>query len=215
MDLQRHETLLLEPSLGKLPKVVWGLTGGIGSGKSTVAKLFENRDIPVVDTDILALLARKTRKDQIQECFGTTEPAKLREIIYSDERHKAQLESIVFPEVQKSLLAILERFDSPVLVECALFSKGFVLYPIEPYQIIGVVADRETRIQRVMKRNGFTREEVIKIMEVQASDEDIKRVSSAVIHNNKAQDDEDMVHLVNTMVGLLQASHKALNLSVA
>ena len=168
---------------------VWGLTGGIGSGKSTVGKLFFELGVPVIDTDKIAIISRRNQADKIQECFGTTDPSRLRDIVFSNPDAKKQLEDIVVPDVQACLLKILRKVKSRlVLVECAMFSEGSLLQPIKPGNVIMVEADIEERIRRVMARNGFTREQVLKIIQSQPSDEQRLAILRLIIMNNGHND---------------------------
>lgn len=167
-----------------LPQV-WGLTGGIGSGKSFVAQEFANLGIPVLDTDKIAIISRRRQQDQIRACFGTTQPAELRKIVFSDPRKKKLLEDIVIPDVQICLLKLLGKLNTKIaLVECALFADGVLLEPIQPGNVITVVADTEVRVKRVMARNDFTREQVLAIIQTQPSDEQRAKISSIFIKNN-------------------------------
>jgi dephospho-CoA kinase len=82
-----------------------GLTGGVASGKSTVARLFTDQGIPVLDAD---RIARKLREPGgvahplLLQRFGTDDPKKLREIIFRDSQAKADLEKLLHPLIIKA-----------------------------------------------------------------------------------------------------------------
>ena len=103
-----------------------GLTGGIGCGKSTVAKIFEQLKMPVIDADDIAhqlVAIGQPALAQIQQDFGTgvlnpdgsLNRKKLNEVIFSDPKQKQKLESILHPLVYQSIQAELKAVEYAVL----------------------------------------------------------------------------------------------------
>lgn len=171
-----------------------GLTGGIGSGKTTVAKIFEVLGIPVYYADDAAkrmMNEDEVLKQQIKEHFGET--------IYIDGKlDKKQLASVVFSSPEK--LELLNKLTHPATIADA---KRWMQEQKTPYAVkeaalifesgaqeqldyvIGVTAPAHERIQRTMKRDGITREEVIARMDKQL-DETIKmKLCDFVLRNGE------------------------------
>jgi len=136
-----------------------GLTGGIGSGKTTVAQLFLSFGIPVYITDLEArnLMKSNVILDQIKDVFGAVVfekgvliREKLSEIVFNDANKLAQLNGIVHPAVKMHFKEWLSKHqnDPFIIYESAiLFESGSYK---ECDFVINVVAPLETRIQRVI-----------------------------------------------------------------
>lgn len=146
-----------------------GLTGGIGSGKSTVAQVFEMLGIPVFYSDFRAkeLMLREDIARQVIAEFGsesyTSDGQLAREVIaraaFSNPEKLQKLNSIVHPALGREFLVWAEQQVSPYVIEEAaiLIESGAYL---QMDQIVVVDAPLETRIQRVINRDGHSRESV-------------------------------------------------------
>lgn len=169
-----------------------GLTGGIGSGKTTVAQMFAELGVPVYIADARARQVMQTENVQalVRQEFGDgvfskdgLDRKKLAAIVFSDKQKLKSLNSIVHPAVAKDFLEwIKEHVDhSFVIREAAiLFESGSY---VDCDKIITVTAPFEIRIERVMSRDHTTREDVIQRMENQWSDEEKIAKSDYVIDN--------------------------------
>lgn len=169
-----------------------GLTGGIGSGKTTVAQLFLSSGIPVYITDQEArnLMQSEAILDQIKNVFGTAVfkegiliKEKLSEIVFNDANKLAKLNGIVHPAVKMHFKQwLLEHQKDPfVIYESAiLFESGSYK---ECDFIINIVAPLETRIQRVIERDKTTREKVLERIKNQWNDEQRSSKSDFIIEN--------------------------------
>ncbi len=158
--------------------LVVGLTGGIGSGKSTVAELFAERGVPVIDTDELAreVVAPGTSGlDQLVAQFGDTiltpdgqlDRRRLRERIFRDDAARRQVEAILHPLIEARVRERLARLDAPwALVVIPLLAETGG-YPFIEHVLV-VDASRDTQIRRVMARDGIDREAVERILAAQA-----------------------------------------------
>ena len=177
--------------------VVIGLTGGIGSGKTTVAKEFEKLGVPVyiADKEAKALMNRsKVIKRKLKALFG--EEAYRNDIlnrpflaskIFNDRALLEKMNAIVHPKVASHFKRWLKKQDSIyVLKEVAiLFENGS--YKNCDY-IITVTANQEERISRVIKRDECTREKVLAIISNQISEEEKIKKSDFVIYNDDLQE---------------------------
>lgn len=170
-----------------------GITGGIGSGKSLVCKLFKILKVPVFEADLVAkdlLDHNGTIKNELIHLFGreictaeqTIDRKKLASIIFNDNLALQKVNSIIHPKVKDSFFEWVANQDTPyILHEAAiLFESGF--YRLMDFNIL-ITADRELRISRVMKRDGVDREEVLKRMRQQWTDEEKERLAQVIIRN--------------------------------
>jgi dephospho-CoA kinase len=171
-----------------------GLTGGIGSGKSTVAAMLDRRGALVIDADELARRAVDPGTPgytQVAEAFGDrvlTETGeidreRLARLVFSDPEDRRRLESIVHPEVARLFAELVGRYRDtdrivvyvvPLLVERALQS-GFDV-------VVAIAASPEARVKRLVGR-GMTPEDAGARMSAQLSDEERARAADVVIHN--------------------------------
>ncbi len=174
-----------------------GLTGGIGSGKTTVAKVFEVLGIPVYYADDAAkelMYKNKQLKQQLISHFGTA--------TYFDngELNRKHLSSIVFADKEK--LALLNSLVHPATIADAQqwFSKQTAAYVVKEAAllfesgtaegldyVIGVTAPFTVRIKRVMDRDAVTAEEVKRRMANQIDEQLKMKLCDFVLHNNEQQ----------------------------
>ena len=157
-----------------------GLTGGIGSGKSTVAQIFEVLGIPVYYADMAAkkiMNEDEELRSAITNIFG--EPAYtnnildrkyISSIVFSDPAKLEQLNALVHPATKKDGEAWMQQQTSPYAIhEAALIFEAKVSDRLD--LVIGVSSPIELRIKRAMERDKVSREEVLKRMEQQLDEE--------------------------------------------
>jgi dephospho-CoA kinase len=173
-----------------------GITGGIGSGKSTVSRIFELLGIPVYYADTAAKEIMHTDgelKASVQEHFGADiykngilDRAALGKIVFNDKQQLELLNSLVHPATIRHSDEWASRQTAPyVLKEAALLFESGSSQSLD--KIIGVFAPQPLRLLRVMKRDNATREEVLARMNKQI-DENIKmRLCDYVVHNDEQQ----------------------------
>jgi dephospho-CoA kinase len=173
-----------------------GITGGIGSGKTTVAKVFELLGIPVYYADTATKALYKTNKDLIislKQHFGEDiyinddlDRAKLANIVFNNEEKLHLLNSLVHPATIKDAAEWMKRQTAPFIIKEAalLFESGSVS---ELDYVIGVQAPKHLRLKRAMKRDMSTRYDITTRMQRQI-DEDIKmRLCDFVVTNNEQE----------------------------
>jgi dephospho-CoA kinase len=173
----------------RLEKVeIWGLTGGIASGKSAAGHIFTQCGIPVVYADQIAkdLTQDGTPVQQeIEEKFGTSDRKRLREIIYSNPKAKEDLEAILHPLIQIESLRRIEALaaqHSLIVYEAALLvEKGRAQ---DFTGLITVEAPREIRINRLQKRDSISTQEAERILAAQVSDEERRKHSNFILNNS-------------------------------
>lgn len=172
-----------------------GLTGGIGSGKSAVAKLFAEQGAVVVDTDAIAHeltgpdggampAIRAAFGEAVIAADGRLDRAAMRALVFADPAARARLEALLHPAIRQLSGERAAAAASPyvILMVPLLIESG---HYAERVQRIAVVDCREeTQIKRVMARNGMTEEEVRRILAAQASRQQRLAAAQDVIDND-------------------------------
>ncbi|MBA4409483.1 MAG: dephospho-CoA kinase [Bacteroidota bacterium] len=171
-----------------------GITGGIGSGKSTVCKVFRVLGIPVFEADSTAKQLMNTDpslREQLIQLFGTAvylpnltiDRKYLAGIVFSNASLLRKLNEIVHPAVRKSFNEWCLIQHSPYVIHEAaiLFESGF--YKLMD-KTIAVVTDETERIDRVVKRDYITVEMVRQRIKNQWNDEQRIKLADFVIGNN-------------------------------
>jgi len=187
--------------------LVIGLTGGIGSGKSTVAKMFEELDIPVYYSDIEAkkLMNRsKIIKRKLIQKFGkevyqnnTLNRPFLASIIFNDKNALDFVSSVVHPKVAQHFKRWINKQNAPyVLQENAILFENGSFKNFD--KIITVTAPKEIKINRVINRDNTTKEQVIARMDNQLSDEEKMHQSDFIIQNIHLEDTKQQVKNIHT-----------------
>ena len=180
---------------------VAGITGGIGSGKSTAAKIFEELGIPVYNSDTRAKTIQNENSEvkvKIIAAFGEeaynenglNKPFISKQVFQNNEKLKL-LNSIVHPAVfrdfedwKKAQKSDIVMKEAAILIESGSYKDCDV--------VISVVVDIETRIARTIERDGLSREEILARINNQISDEERIAKSDFIIDNNG-----DLAHLKN------------------
>lgn len=170
-----------------------GLTGGIGCGKTTVAKVFAKLNIPVIDADEIAhRLVEKGQPalNRIQQEFGpdmlnpdgSLNRNKLGELIFSDPEQKQKLESILHPLIFKTIQSEIEQLTVPYCIICIplLFETDMVHFVD---RVLVVDCPVEIQIERVKKRDNLTIERIQSIIDSQVSREFRKEKADDLIDN--------------------------------
>jgi dephospho-CoA kinase len=157
-----------------------GLTGGIGSGKSTVAQIFEVLGIPVYYADIAAkkiMNENKELRSAITNIFGEQAYENnilnrkyISSIVFSDPARLKQLNALVHPATKKDAAAWMQEQISPYAIhEAALIFEAKVSERLD--LVVGVSSPIELRIKRAIERDNVSREEVLKRMDQQLDEE--------------------------------------------
>ncbi|HRH11737.1 MAG TPA: dephospho-CoA kinase [Bacteroidia bacterium] len=173
-----------------------GLTGGIGSGKSTVVKLFELLGCVIFKSDDTAkqLYFDPEIKKRVIELLGDKAYLNEKQIdrnyignkIFSDPTLLEKLNAIIHPEVNSQFKIFESKNKGKILlIESALLFEADINKQVE--KVITVISPDELRIERVMKRDGLDRNEVISKMKTQLSQEEKARRSDFIIRNNEEE----------------------------
>lgn len=172
-----------------------GLTGGIGSGKSTVADLFAKRGVTLVDTDVIAHrvtapqgIAMPAIAAEFGESFvaadGSLDRARMRELVFSDDTARKRLEAITHPLIRAETERERHAARGPyvMMVVPLLVESGSWKTRVD--RVLSVDCSVETQISRVMRRNAFTRDQVLAIIARQATREARLAAADDVIVND-------------------------------
>jgi len=179
--------------------VLIGLTGGIGSGKSTVSQYLKEQGITVVDADLVSRKIVEPGSEalaEIKEVFGSEyiQPdgnlarKKLGQLVFADKKELAKLNSIMSrkmgEEIERQLKASkteITVLDAATLIEAGYDRRVDVLWIVD--------TDDETRIKRVMERDGASREDIINRMNNQMSREERLNRECVVIDSSGSIED--------------------------
>lgn len=189
--------------------VILGITGGIGSGKSYISSLLHKQmNVPVYDCDTEAkrlICEDDTIRQKLTELAGASvyrngelQKNVLADYLFSSQQHVQQVNAIVHPAVRKDIGKWVKQQDSPVVaVESAiLYESGFDTLVDK---VLFVKAPLELRIQRSMKRDGSTREQVEARIGMQQSEQQQKK-ADFVIDNGT----EGKKGLLDALQGMLK-----------
>ncbi len=172
-----------------------GITGGIGSGKTTVCTVFKLLGIPVFEADMAAGQIMNTNRElqsgitalfgnDLYNCHGLVNKKKLADIVFTDSVRLMQLNKLVHPAVKDEFLTWSEKYKKLpyVIMEAAiLFESGF--NDLTDYTIV-VTAPEEERISRVQKRDGLSINSIRNRMSKQYPESLKEQMASLVLHND-------------------------------
>jgi len=173
---------------------VVGLTGGIGSGKSTVADLFAALGVPVIDTDLIArqLTAadgealqeiRDTFPDAVMRADGTLDRAVLRRIVFGDAAARKRLEAILHPRIRREVELRLNQLHAPYAMIVIPLLVETNDYRDLLNRVLVVDCTEAQQLERTMARSKLSREEVVAILGAQVSREQRLAVANDVLTN--------------------------------
>ena len=173
-----------------------GLSGGIGSGKSTVAQLLAAQGAAVVDTDLIArqlTLPGGAAIGAIADAFGAElidstgalDRARMREIVFADPAKKRRLEAILHPLIGTETDAQAAATEAPVVVfDVPLLVESGRRWRTKVDQVLIVDCAESTQIERVVARSGWAAQAVQVVIDQQASRAQRRACADAVIFND-------------------------------
>jgi dephospho-CoA kinase len=196
-----------------------GLSGGIGSGKSTVADMLRERGIPVIDADVLARQVVQPGRPAYRDIAlvwpgvvaedGTIDRKKLAAIVFADPASQARLEAITHPRIREQVAvqaeALAQAGHALAFLEAALIVESGYYKQLDG--LVVVAASEAKQIERVMARDHFTREAALARVRAQSPLEEKIRAATHVIDNNgelastRAQVDAVVAKLLGSVTG--------------
>ncbi|HUR47134.1 MAG TPA: dephospho-CoA kinase [Candidatus Saccharimonadales bacterium] len=172
-----------------------GLTGGIGSGKTTVAELFASNGAGIVDTDEIShqlTAPNQPAVDEIARKFGpqfvaddgSLDRMRMRNFVFTDPGARKNLEALLHPMILQESMRQIQNSTAPyvILVVPLLIESGAYRETIG--RILVVDCNPETQVSRVMKRGGLNRDEVLAIIATQVSRAQRLSAADDIIYND-------------------------------
>jgi dephospho-CoA kinase len=171
-----------------------GLTGGIASGKSTVADLFAALGAPIVDTDVIARQVVEPGQpalDEIRDVFGdvvikedgTLDRSRLREIVFADDARRKQLESVLHPRIRDAAFLQASLASGPyVIIVVPLLFESPMKNAMD--RILVIDCSEETQFRRLADRDNESEEQVRRIIAAQANRAERLSIADDVISND-------------------------------
>ena len=182
---------------GRTQRLTVGLTGGIGSGKTTVAHMLAGCGATIIDADSISrslteaggaalMLIKQVFGEEVIGADGALNRGAMREIVFAQPASRTKLEAIIHPLVQMRMSAAIQNaptdvvvLDIPLLVESPRWRKQIDL-------IVVVDCNVETQVSRVMQRNGWAASTIEAIIQSQATRGDRLKAADVVIFNEKS-----------------------------
>lgn len=175
--------------------MILGLTGGIGTGKSTVANMLKEKEIPVVDTDLISReviqypeIIEKIKLEISNEVFdfeNKLDRKKMSEIVFENQEKLKKLNEIMHPEILKKMWNEVEKLKKDykiIVVDIPLLFE--INMEKEVDKILLIYASKEIQLKRIMERDCRSREEAIKIINSQMPLYKKREKSDYIIQNN-------------------------------
>ena len=171
-----------------------GLTGGIASGKSTVADMFAALGAAIIDTDIIArevVAPGEPALDEIRDAFGdeyiaadgTLDRARMRRLVFADGRARETLESILHPRIRDATLEQARDQDGAYQLIVVPLLVGSPLVEFVD-RVLVVDCDEDTQVARLLARDAETEQQARRILATQSSREERLAVADDVIRND-------------------------------
>ncbi len=203
----------------RLKVLVIGLTGGIGSGKSTVASIFHKLGAPVIDADRIArelVAPGQAALDEITKLFGCAiltaegelDRSRLRQIIFQDSSKKKALEDILHPRIRETIKDRISLLQEPYcIIEIPLLLETGQTDLVD--RILVVDAPRKMQYDRVKSRNRLTEQEIEAIIASQTDRSSRLAAADDIIVNDKTlQELEQKVSRLHNSYLTRAANHR-------
>lgn len=198
--------------------MIIGLTGSIASGKSTVAKMFADLKIPIVDADKVARVVVEPGRETLQQIAaqfgdevilkdGHMDRKKVGDLIFHDPTKRKQLNDIIHPAIRKEMLRQRDEYLSDghphvVMDIPLLFESGLQSY-VENILVVSV--SEENQLKRLMARNDLTEQEARARISSQLPISVKEKGADAVIYNNDSvASTKEQLHYILKKWGVLQ-----------
>ena len=169
-----------------------GIAGGIGSGKSYVAKKLAQRGIAVYDCDAAAKRLMRTSpelRQRLTALIGSLKKADISRFLLASEENAQALNAIVHPAV----FADFEQSGFDWLESAIMYESGADRYVD---RVIVVTAPEEVRLERIMRRDGITRQQALQWMERQWPQDNVRRLADYEIVNDGVQDIDKQLNII-------------------
>lgn len=195
-----------------MSNLIIGLTGGIGSGKTTIGNLFKELGVPVIDADdesknvfndLSIVHAMRERWGETVTTNDRIDRRKLRNMVFDNPNERLFLESLIHPKVRENLLTFAHNSKTPycIIIVPLMFEKNFNSFVD---RVLCIDLEVEKQIERTCLRDAVSREQAEKIIAAQINrDERIKRSDDVLYHCENLEDKRKQVlnlHLMYTEI---------------
>ncbi len=192
-----------------------GLTGGIGSGKSTVSNIFHEKKIPIIDADKIAkevLHKYPSILKEVRENFGSKFfnengefiRKKFGNYIFSHKDKKTEYEKIIMPYIKKDIFYNIEEYNIMNEGICIIDAPTLIENNLHQFmdKIIVVTTEKQIQLQRIMNRDKFTEEEARIRINSQLPIEYKCELADYIIYNNGTIEEiyEEVDHVINELL---------------
>lgn len=191
--------------------LVIGLTGSIGTGKSTIANKLKKLHIPIIDADKIARQVVEPKEpayEKIVSTFGegilhadkTLNRQALGDIVFADAEKRKQLNNIIHPEIRKEMLRQRDAYVTEnvpaVVMDIPLLFESKLTHYVE--KIIVVAVSEAVQLERVMARDESTKEAALQRIQAQISVKEKAQQADAVIDNNGTKEESyaQLLHIL-------------------
>ena len=185
-----------EPSAARPLRI--GLTGGIASGKSTIASFFADLGVPVIDTDVIAreVVAkgapaldeiRTEFGDEVFDVDGMLDRKRMRNLVFSDDSKRRQLEGVLHPRIREAALNQAEAVTDPYMI---IVVPLLVESPMKEFmdRVLVVDCSEEVQLSRLLARDTENDAQARRIIAAQASRNERLAIADDVVLNDAALD---------------------------
>lgn len=186
-----------------------GLTGGIGSGKTTVSNMFKDLGVPVYIADNEAknlMSSSKVIKRKLIDLFGpkayednSLNRTYIASKIFNDDTYLQKMNAIIHPKVANHFKHWLQKQTSKYVIKEAAIIFEHNMQSQYDY-VITVIANEEDRINRILKRDNTTKDKIMSIMKHQLSDDEKIKLSDFVIINDKLEHTKEQVLNIHNFI---------------
>ncbi len=172
------------------------LTGGIGSGKSEATKIFSSLGVPIVDLDIISHQLTAEKQPLVSEiaaafgqeyisASGALDRAKMRQLVFSNDQARKQLNEILHPAIYKEAINQLRQHsDQPYAVLAIPLLEEGSIYATSIDRVLVIDCEPEKQIERVKQRSHLTEQEIKQIIEAQMPRQTRIKIADDLIENN-------------------------------
>jgi len=176
-----------------------GLTGGIASGKTTVANFFADLAVPVVDTDVIArevvakgapalVQIRADFGDEVFDDDGMLDRKAMRRLVFSDDRKRRQLEGIRHPRIREAAVAQVQAVTDPYVI---IVVPLLVDSPMQTFmdRVLVVDCNEDVQLNRLLARDTENEEQARRMIAAQASRAERLAIADDVVQNDTDLDE--------------------------
>jgi len=168
--------------------MIIGITGSFGSGKTTVSLMFKRYGFKIINADKIYhnnFYKNKQLKNKIKKEFGTLDRTKLKNIVFNDHKKLQKLNEITHPIIIKEIRSKIKKLkNNKIVVDVPLLFEAKLDNMFD--KIVVVKCDKKELIKRILKKNKYSKKEIMQIIKYQMSLKEKIKKADIIISNDKA-----------------------------